>query len=164
MKTEREMTVCFTGHRSYAGTSDEAVAASVRRLYESGFRIFITGMAPGFDLAAGECVLSLRDELPGLRLHCAVPFAGHGKRLGEAVRSRYERILECADDVVVLSPRYDVRVYHRRNDYMVDRSSVVVAWFDGTPGGTAYTVLRAVRQGLDIENLWRGGLFSELEF
>ena len=159
VKTEREITVCFTGHRSYDGRGAAALRESVRRHYAAGYRIFITGAAAGFDLAAGECVLSLRGELPGLELHCAVPYAGHCKGFDEAALRSYEHIVENADDVVVLSPRYDSRVYHRRNDYMIERASAVIAWFDGTSGGTEYTVRRAVQQGLDIENLWLG-LFS----
>lgn len=156
MNDNRQITLCFTGHRNYDGRADAALCDSIRRHYAAGYRIFITGMAVGFDLHAGECVISLKDELPGLQLHCAVPFAGHERTLKGGTKERYGRLLEAADEVVILSPRYDSRVYHRRNDYMVDRSSALIAWFDGSGGGTEYTLQRALHSGLEIDNLWLG--------
>ena len=42
----------------------------------------------------------------------------------------------------------------RRNDYLVDNSALLVAWYDGSPrGGTAYTVKRARRMRMPIINL-----------
>ena len=39
---------------------------------------------------------------------------------------------------------------HRRDRYMVDRSSVILAVFDGTPGGTLYTLNYAMDKKLEI--------------
>ena len=61
-------TVAFTGHRTYCGEASAALAAAIRGLHAHGFRTFLCGMAVGFDLAAAEAVLELRDSLPGLRL------------------------------------------------------------------------------------------------
>lgn len=162
VENEREITVCFTGHRNYDGRADEALRNAIRRHYAAGRRIFITGMAAGFDLSAGESLVALRGELPGVQLHCAVPFAGHERSFRGDLRARYMRLLEAADDVVVLSPRHDSRVYHRRNDYMVEHSAAVIAWFDGSAGGTEYTLHRALQAGLSVENLWLG-LFESLD-
>lgn len=58
-------TVAFTGHRTYCGEASAALAAAIRGLHAHGFRTFLCGMAVGFDLAAAEAVLELRDSLPG---------------------------------------------------------------------------------------------------
>lgn len=155
MNIERCTSAAFTGHRTYDGSRDEELRASVRRLYARGIRTFLTGMAQGFDLAAGECVVSLREEMPDLRLVCAVPFAGHGRGMTDAVRARYDALLAAADEVLTLLPSYNVRAYHVRNDFLVDHASYVVAYFDGSKGGTHYTVRRALRSGLTVENLYR---------
>ena len=42
----------------------------------------------------------------------------------------------------------------RRNRYMVDRSSLLIAVYDGTPSGTAATVRRAEQQGIEVLPLW----------
>ncbi|MCH5329873.1 MAG: DUF1273 family protein [Alistipes sp.] len=151
MIDQRPTTAAFTGHRTYDGSHDRQITDAVRKLYADGFRTFLTGMAEGFDLAAGECVAALRNELPGLKLHCVVPFAG-SKKQGE----RYRKLIETADKVTVLSPHYHTRAYHQRNDFLVDNSSALIAWFDGRDGGTEYTVRRALKSGLQIENLWSG--------
>ena len=41
----------------------------------------------------------------------------------------------------------------RRNRYMVDSSSVVVACYDGMPGGTMNTLLYAMRQNKEVIQL-----------
>ena len=66
MDRSREHTAAFTGHRRYDGECDDALRAVVRELYGRGFRVFWSGMALGFDLAAAEAVFALRGELPGI--------------------------------------------------------------------------------------------------
>ena len=41
----------------------------------------------------------------------------------------------------------------RRDRYMVDHSSLLIAAFDGTGGGTMYTLNYAMKQGLAIVDL-----------
>jgi len=127
MDRSREHTAAFTGHRRYDGECDDALRAVVRELYGRGFRVFWSGMALGFDLAAAEAVLALRGELPGLRLCCAVPFPGQADRFPEADRLRYMRILDRADEVATLAPRYEPRCYLRRDEFMVERSGRAAA-------------------------------------
>lgn len=57
------------------------------------------------------------------------------------------------DDAVVLSPVYRAGCYAVRNNYLVDHASLLVAWYDGSPGGTRHTVSRALRRGLEFVNL-----------
>lgn len=154
MKIERDTAAAFTGHRTYEGQRDDELCVAVRRLHARGVRTFLTGMAAGFDLAAGECVVRLRDELEGLRLVCVVPFAGHERSLHGSLRGRYDAVLAAADSVIVLAQSYHPRAYHVRNDYLVDNSSFVVAYYDGSDGGTQYTVRKALREGLAVENLY----------
>ena len=155
MITEPTACVAFTGHRRYRGEADAALAKTVEELYRTGFRTFLSGMALGFDLAAAEAVLSLREHLPGIRLLAAVPFPGQADRYPTAERLRYARLLDAADETVMVSDRYDAGCYRRRNDFLVDHAAVVVAWYDGTPSGTGYTVRRACGRGRRVIDLWR---------
>lgn len=157
MEGLRELSAAFTGHRRYGGQCDDALRAVVRTLYARGLRSFWSGMAAGFDLAAAEAVLALREELPGVRLCCAVPFPAQADRYAAADRSRYARILSCADETTILAARYEPRCYLRRDEFMVERSSVVVAWYDGSKGGTRYTWEYARRCGRERINLWSDG-------
>lgn len=145
--------VAFTGHRTYRGEAAAALRAAVWRLHARGCRTFICGMAAGFDLAAAEAVLDCRRELPGLSLVAVIPFEGQELRFAAAERERYVRVRAAADREVVLLPAYRPGCYALRNDYLVDHASVVVAWYDGSPGGTRYTVLRALRRGREVVGL-----------
>lgn len=151
---DREITACFTGHRTYDGSRNEELAVAVRGLYARGYRIFLCGMAVGFDLAAAECVLSLRDELKGLQLVAVVPFKGVQNRFLQSQRSLFERVVAEADEVVCLASKYSVMAYSVRNNFLVDNSSAVIAYFTGEKGGTAYTVHRAVKNLSSIINIY----------
>lgn len=154
MNSLRSHTAAFTGHRSYRGEADPLLAETVRALYGRGYRDFLSGMAEGFDLAAAEVVLSLREELSDLRLVCVLPYSDHPAHRPSALQSRYQRVLLEADRIVTLSTHYYAACYHHRNDYLVDHASYLVAWYDGSVGGTQYTVRRAHAAHLPVENLW----------
>ena len=62
-------------------------------------------------------------------------------------------IRDRADSVEVLAPAYHRGCYAVRNDFLVDNARVLVAWYDGSPGGTRHTVFRALRRGLEFVNL-----------
>ena len=62
MIADRRTSVAFTGHRTYRGAAADALRRTVGELYARGFRTFLSGMAVGFDLAAAEAVLELRER------------------------------------------------------------------------------------------------------
>lgn len=154
MIDERTKCVAFTGHRRYRGEADARLARTVEELYRAGFRTFLSGMALGFDLAAAEAVLAFAQRCGDLKLVAAIPFPGQAERYPAGERERYARLLAAADERVTVSDRYDVHCYRRRNDFLVAHAAVVVAWYDGTPSGTGYTVARARRSGCRVIDLW----------
>ena len=179
MTEDRLTTVAFTGHRTYGGQAAAALRATVGELYARGFRTFLCGMAMGFDLAAAEAVLACRDSqtasafspavdsvsaffpephsphmpMPGLRLVAVIPFRGQESRFPAVDRERFRRVLAAADHSVTLSPSYHAGCYAVRNNYLVEHAALLVAWYDGSPGGTHYTVRRALGRGLEFINL-----------
>ena len=148
--------MCYAAGDS-EGALRERLDATLRELYARGARTFYSGMAEGFDLLAARAVLDLRGEYPDVQLVAAVPFRGHGRSFPTLVQRDYEQILRSANRVEVLSEEYPRESFLRRNDYMVERSATVVAWFDGRAGGTAYTVARARSLGCEVINLYRDG-------
>lgn len=153
MCCDPEITVSFTGHRTYAGQAREELAGVVEALYAAGRRTFLSGMAAGFDLAAAEAVLGCRERLEGLRLIAVIPFEGQETRFSDADRERFRRVAAAADERVVLAGAYHRGCYAVRNDYLVDGASLLVAWYDGSAGGTRYTVRRALGRGRTVMNL-----------
>lgn len=145
--------VAFTGHRSYNGERYDVLLATIRELYNEGYTTFLSGMALGFDMAAAEAVISLRQELPSLRLICVIPFEGQQRGFPQQERERFERIVASADEAVTLLPKYQTNAFLLRNDFLVENSSLLVAYFTGESGGTAYTVKKATKRALRLINL-----------
>ena len=70
-------------------------------------------------------------------------------------QERYHRIISRADRVIVLSEHYCHGCLLRRNDFMLEHSCGVIAFYDGKSyGGTFYTCREAMKKGMDIVNLY----------
>lgn len=131
------------------------VKSEIAKAYADGFRCFYCGMAMGFDLLAAEAALSLQSELRDLQVIAVVPFRGQSDRWSKEAQAKYDAILRIVDDVVVLSERYFNGCLLKRNDYMVNHSSRLIAYHDGTDKGcTFYTVKKAGQNGLKVVNLY----------
>ena len=156
----REKSCCFTGHRPTklpwgANENDPRCAALKEELYcrllgtyEAGYTHFICGMAIGCDMFFAEAVLRLQEIHPEVTLEAAVPCGSQPERWTKALRERYNRLLDSCSKVTVLQLSYTPDCMQKRNQYMVDNSSLLLACFDGRPGGTMSTILYAQRQGL----------------
>lgn len=149
----RSTTVAFTGHRTYRGEADEQLQTLLRTLYAEGARTFLCGMAVGFDLAAGEQVVRLRESFPDVHLVAVIPFAGQAERFSVGERQRYEEVLHAADETMLLARQFHRGCYRVRNDFLVDHAATLVAWYNGSRGGTQQTFLAALHRGLRVENL-----------
>ena len=154
VEIQKYHSVAFTGHQDYDGRADEVLHAAVRGLWSEGYRSFLSGMACGFDLAAAEAVLSLREECEGMELIAVVPFAGQQERFPDPDKQRYKAVLTAADRTVVLADAYSRGCYYRRNDYLVEHAGCVVAWYVRKSSGTGYTVRRARQHGIEVLNLY----------
>ena len=72
---------CFTGHRlEKLKRSEEEIKKglkeSILKAIHDGYTTFITGMARGVDIWAGQIVLRLRQHNPELRLIVALQYPG----------------------------------------------------------------------------------------
>ena len=159
---ERERTCCFTGHRPEklpwgSDEGDPRCTALKERLrdmleeaYQAGYRHFISGMARGTDLYFCEAALALRDERPGITVEAAIPCEEQAARWPEEERQRYFNLIGRCDLETMVQHHYDRGCMLRRNRYMVDRSSRLIAVYDGMLGGTMYTLTYAMKQGLEV--------------
>lgn len=162
MAMEENRTCCFTGHRPdklpWGLNEQDLRCASLKRsldrelegLYRRGFRHFISGMAMGCDLYFAEAVLSLREKFPEITVEGAVPCPTQALRWPDLMRRRWQNILDRCDLETVVQQNYDRWCMLRRDRYMVDRSAAVLAVFDGTAGGTQYTLNYAMDQNREI--------------
>ena len=161
----RQESCCFTGHRPGKlpwGCHEQdprclhlkkRIADAVETAYEQGFRHFLCGMAQGCDLYFCECVLGLRERLPGVTVEAAIPCPTRANAWPPDQRARYQALVARCDYETLVSARYTPSCMQRRDRYMVDHASLLIAAFDGSAGGTRYTVEYAMRQKISIVDL-----------
>lgn len=161
----KETTCCFTGHRAvklpwgYDEANPDCIALkekifdAVDAVYFSGVRHFICGMANGCDMYFGEAVVRLRIDHPEITLEAAVPYAAQADKWSADLRARYKRLLYECDYETLVAEEYTPNCMQRRNEYMVDVSSVLIAAYDGRSGGTMNTLLYAMREGIEVIQL-----------
>lgn len=157
-KIEPGLTVAGTGHRpeklggyeTWAYNALVVTAMTVLHSLKPGK--VISGMALGWDQALAEAALRM-----GVPFTAAIPFKGQESRWPKESQERYRWLLGKADEVVDTSEGqpYHPRLMQVRNEWMVDNCDLLVALFDGTPGGTANCVKYAKRVGRPVRNYYR---------
>ncbi len=157
LSSSKMKSISFSGHRYFDMSLDgEPLRNTIDSLVASGEQlVFWSGMAVGFDLAAAEVVLSHIDRGADATLCCAVPYIAQHERFSPSDRALYDYVMSRADRIETLSDHYRPDIFMRRNDLLVDRCDLLVAYYDGEGrGGTAYTVKRALRRGVKVENIY----------
>lgn len=158
------MICCVTGHRPkgfpfpYKCTStayksyQQAVKSKVAELVARGFTVFVVGMAQGADMDFAEAVLAQRQKGAEIVLEAAIPCPDQTKGWGIKEKMRYKAILKKCAEKTLVSDTYHNACMQKRNMYMVDRSDLVIAIWNGERhGGTWNTISYAKKQGKPIE-------------
>ena len=161
----RAISCCFSGHRPGKlpwgnDESDPRCTALKRRLrdameaaYAGGYRHFVCGMAQGCDLYFCEIVLEMKEKYGNLTVEAAIPCPSQADHWPAADRQRYRRLVEACDYETLVQEAYTPGCMQRRNRYMVDHASLLIAVHDGQPGGTRSTIEYAMRRGLAIVDI-----------
>lgn len=164
---DRSVSCAFTGHRPASlpwgeAEDDPRCLALKARLdglleqaYKEGCRHFICGMAKGADFYFCEAVLKLRQSHPDIKLEAAVPFPGQSDHWSRADRERYQALLARCDLETLIQQFHSPTCMHRRNRYMVDHASRLIAVYNGDPkgSGTLGTIHYALQQGVKVDIL-----------
>lgn len=146
--------VAFTGYRPqklpFGNNLTHPEAVKLRsalynefeRLIIRGFKYFYTGGALGGDLMAAEVILELFQRYGHRELchYLCLPCRNHCAKWRSEDIVRFERIRAQSKIILVSDSNYFNGCMQIRNQYMVDRSAVLIALFDGQNGGTKNTV------------------------
>jgi O-acetyl-ADP-ribose deacetylase (regulator of RNase III)/uncharacterized phage-like protein YoqJ len=127
--------IAFTGHRHL---SFAQVAQYLNKLYQDcPDAIWITGGAIGLDSWAAKFAID-----HGIELWLILPFPQNvmSKKWRDDQKELLDWTVKSCSKLSVLSPAYDVTIYQRRNERMVDLSDMVAAFWDGSSGGTGNCV------------------------
>jgi uncharacterized phage-like protein YoqJ len=154
-------TICGTGHRppklgGYSPAVFETLITLAGEWLDTNMPdggTVISGMALGWDQALAAATLRRRKR--GFRLHAYIPFVGQADAWPTASHAVYQHIMTKAARIVVVSEGgYSPEAMQRRNERMVDDSEMVLALWDGSPGGTGNCVRYAEKVGKPVANLW----------
>ncbi|MBQ8503404.1 MAG: DUF1273 family protein [Clostridia bacterium] len=166
MSNSVEKTVCFTGHRpqtlkflwneecEMCKNLKMQIKNTITELIEKENAIhFISGMALGVDMICAEIVLELKKTYPQITLECAIPCETQAAKWTEKYRDRYFNTIIASDKETLLQTHYTADCMMKRNKYMVDKSDIVVAVWNGSKGGTANTVNYAKQSEKTIKQI-----------
>ncbi|MBQ8291802.1 MAG: DUF1273 family protein [Clostridia bacterium] len=172
---------CVTGHRPqgfpweytrdpadlYASYYQFVMEREVENLIKEGYNYFICGGACGVDMDFADAVLFLKERrYPHIQLEIAIPCPEQDKYWSETDKLFYKDILAQADKKVLVSEKPSRFCFHKRNQYMVDKSDfVLVFWNEKEKGGTYSTYKYAQKKGKKIKChlLHRFPVFAEAE-
>ena len=154
----RKHRCCFTGHRpNKLNLTEKEVKKLLEKAIDEaiadGYVTFISGMAPGVDIWCAEIVLDRKKTNKDLRLICALPHPGFEKRRNETEKQIFKDILQKSDLVKLINDHYFPGCYQVRNTWMVDRSNLVIAVFNGQKGGTKNTIDYAKTKAVAVKNV-----------
>ena len=158
----RQDTCCFTGHRpnklpwryqeqdSRCLKLKARIADAIEAAYAEGYRHFLCGMAQGCELYFCETVIACRETHCDVTVEAVIPCPTQADKWPEKERLRYAKLVAACDMETLVSAQYSSGCMQRRDRYMVDHASLLIAAFDGSPGGTRYTVEYAMKRGISI--------------
>jgi len=146
---------CFTGHRPEKLNEQEEkvkqwLEEQIDQAINDGYRTFISGCAMGVDLWAGHIVLQKKAINPEIHLIAATPWPGFSNRWSIDWQIQYSDLLKNADLIVPICNHYHKGVFQQRNEWMVDHSNRVIAYYSGAPGGTRNTIEYAENKGVEV--------------
>lgn len=152
----------FTGHRpikmpfgydeqcEMAQNFKKRLYSTIETLIQQGYRHMISGGAQGMDIMAAEAVLKLKKMYPDITLEMAIPFEAQAAKWSEDYQTRWQRCVDSADMITVISHEYTRNCLFARNRYLVEQADLLLACFDGKEGGTKMTVEYAKRYGCRV--------------
>ena len=153
----------FTGYRlqKMPFGFDEADSRCIdfkHRLYDTletligkGYIHFLSGGALGMDMFAAEAILHLKRKYPWITLEIVRPYDTQSSKWDPKYQKRYEHILAAADTVTETGHAFTKSCLFRRNRYLVDHCDLLLAAYDGLPGGTAMTVDYAKQSHVQVQ-------------
>ena len=101
---------------------------TIQALYDMGYRHFISGGALGM----------------------VSPFDDQAARWSPELRARHDRLFAQADITTATGHAYTKSAMFRRNHYLLDNADLLLAAYDGQPGGTAMTCELARRYDVPV--------------
>ena len=145
-----EKTCAITGHRNI---KDDINISELREVFidliTKGYDTFLIGMAVGFDTLCFKLLEKLKEDY-NIKIIACVPCFNQDKNFTPLQKKVYRDMLKKADATYYTSTEYTPYCMQKRNVFMVDNSSVLVAYIREKKGGTFNTVKYATSKKKQI--------------
>jgi uncharacterized phage-like protein YoqJ len=110
---------------------------------------FLVGMAVGFDTVCFNVLEEIR-KTEDIKIVACIPCENQDYNFSLAQKKEYNRMLLSSDEKIYIAKEYTKACMLKRNRYLVDNSSVLVAYIYKTVGGSYYTAKYAVENDKEI--------------
>ena len=148
---------CVTGNRPHKfpwkyGEGKEhkkyivEMTRQIDELINSGYTYFISGGAIGVDTDFADAVLQAKKRHKDIMLEIAVPCKNQDLKWSKDDKERYAEILKSADLVNILSENYTSFCMQKRNEYMVNKSDLVIAFWNGKESGGTWNTMNYTKR------------------
>lgn len=143
--------VGFTGHRTLKHPIPIIKAAIKEKLLQVEADVVITGMALGFDLLVAE--VCIENNIPFV---AAIPCRGQTRLWPKQEVEKYRKLIEKAYKYTIVTPgEFQAWKLFERNKWIVNRSNIIIAYWDGVPqGGTHHCYKYAQEKNKPKENMF----------
>ena len=143
------MILGVTGHRTIENY-DKLYLSIVEKLKEFNPEHTISGMAIGFDQLFS--VICIRLSIPFI---AAIPFKGQEKTWPNHIQKQYHKILDKAKEVVIVCDGdFSKEKFQIRNEWIVNNSDEMLAYWNGQNSGTGHAVRYASGISRRVTNIY----------
>lgn len=147
----------FTGRRNLEGEDIDLLCSNlkneIKKLIQKNHKTFLVGGAIGFDTIAAQTILSLKNTYSFIELYLVLPSPDYGHNWDEYNKKIFNNIKDSSDKIIHASTKKVKGCNHIRNRYLIDNSSICIAYSNIETGGSAYTVKYAQKKGIKVINL-----------
>ncbi len=154
---ERRQTCCFTGHRTLPrGVIRHLiprVTDGVSYLLDHDVRHFLLGGAVGFDTVCARALLCMKLSGFDLDIHLVLPCREQDCFWSPEDREIYREVMRYATSVKEIEDYYTPKCMAQRNRFLINSSSVCIAYVEHAKSGAGQTLRMAQKAGLTIYNL-----------
>ena len=164
--TNKEQTLCFTGHRPDKLPEGKRLAGLIQTLYyyidsvlERGYVCFLDGMADGIDYLAAEYLFRKKAEFPDIRIIGVQPCRNYEDFFRDRqysmthlnfMKAHFDALICLEGEYHRYSGRKNDMLFLARNHFLVDHSSAVIAVCSMERSGSFQTVSYAKQKNLSI--------------
>ena len=135
-----EKTCSVTGHRNVKNDLDlDRLKSEFLTLISEGYDTFLVGCAVGFDTICYKVLKEIRKE-KNIKIVGCIPCLNQDAKFSFLQKIEYKNMLKNLDERVLISENYTRYCMNVRNKFMVDNSTVTVAYLRENIGGTFNTV------------------------